>query len=274
MRSPWEEFAQKLGSRVARHIPLPWAQFVESRANLLHMLTRLDINCVLDVGANEGQFATTLWELGYTGWVVSFEPVPETFRLLQREAARHGRWRVFPFALGAGNGTLPLHVSDITVYSSFRSTRPSGLERFPDMRTTRLEPVEMRRLDDTLDECLAGIDSPRLYLKLDTQGFDLEVVRGGERTLERVLALQTEVSFQPIYDDMPDFTESIRALQQRGFDVVSFAPVTSDFDDLRAIEMDCILARPTPTPQTDRKILKTQESVCKIFIPEEIEVKS
>ena len=257
MRTPWQDLRRIFGFQAARHVSLEWAQWLESRVHLLHLMKRLDINCVLDVGANEGQFAATLWDLGFTGWIASFEPVPETFRLLKRAAAAHSQWRVFPFALGAENVNLPIHVSDISVYNSFRTTRQDGLDRFPDMRTKRIEPVEMRRLDDTLDECLAGIAEPRIYLKLDTQGFDLEVIRGGERTLERVLALQTEVSFKAIYDDMPDFIQSIRTLQQRGFDIVSFQPVSSELDELRAIEMDCIMARPAAG-----SVLREEQELC------------
>ena len=105
------------------------------------------------------------------------------------------------------------------------------------------ERVLVRRLDNVLDNCIAGISSPRIYLKLDTQGFDLEVVRGAESTLRRVLAVQTEVSFRGIYDGMADFSDAIREFRERGFEVVDFMPVSRDIDQLCAIEMDCILAR-------------------------------
>src|SRR5205814_5174916 len=99
----------------------------------------------------------------------------------------------------------------------------------------RTEEVEVRCLDTILATCLDGIQSPRIYLKMDTQGFDLEVVRGAESVLARIVALQTEVSFRSIYNEMPGFSESINELQIRGFDVVDFLSVASDGDGLCAI---------------------------------------
>jgi FkbM family methyltransferase len=232
-----------VGFQLVRRFPLEQVQWIQSRALLRHVLQQLDINCVLDVGANEGQFGVALRGVGYKGWILSFEPVPEVFRILQRTAEDDNRWRVFPFALGASNSKLEINVIADRVLSSFLQPRQDTLERFPENRVTRKESVDVRRLDDVFDECLAGIVAPRVYLKMDTQGFDLEVVRGGERTLERVLALQTEVSFQPIYERMPSFVNSIDALKTRGFDIVAFSPVSTDSDRVRAVEMDCVMAR-------------------------------
>jgi hypothetical protein len=102
--------------------------------------------------------------------------------------------------------------------------------------------VEVRRLDSILDECLAGIDSPRLYLKLDTQGFDLEAFRGAEGVLDKILAAQTEVSFVPLYEGMPGWADSLKEFESLGFSVVDFMPVTRVSGDLLMMEMDCILA--------------------------------
>jgi FkbM family methyltransferase len=239
----WEKLQRVLDSE-SSPIPLEWVQRVAAGAQLKHVLERLEIDCVLDIGANEGQFGTTLRQLGYEGWIVSFEPVSEVFQKLRATADNDERWRVFPYALGATNERKAINVVELSLMSSFLQPREDSLERFPFNRVERIEPVEIRRLDDVAERCFDGIESPRIYLKIDTQGFDLEVMRGGEETLRRVLAVQTEVSFQNVYEGMPSFLESIREFQARGFAVVGFAPVTSDVDEICAVEMDCILARP------------------------------
>jgi hypothetical protein len=101
----------------------------------------------------------------------------------------------------------------------------------------------IRRLDAVFDECMAGIPARRLYLKIDTQGFDLEVLRGADGVLANFQGAQTEVSFVPIYHQMPKYFESLRELESRGFSVVDFMPVLRANKGPLMMEMDCIMAR-------------------------------
>jgi hypothetical protein len=90
---------------------------------------------------------------------------------------------------------------------------------------------------------MAGIASRRLYLKLDTQGFDLQVARGADGVFAYFLAAQTEVSFIPVYEGTPGWMDSLQEFNSRGFNVVDFTPVVRMKGDLLMMEMDCILAR-------------------------------
>ncbi len=81
----------------------------------------------------------------------------------------------------------------------------------------------------------------RPYLKMDTQGFDLEVVRGATETLRVVPVLQTEVSVRPLYAGMPDYITSIRTLEERGFELSGLFPVVYD-TSFRVVEFDCVMA--------------------------------
>ena len=85
----------------------------------------------------------------------------------------------------------------------------------------------------------------RLYLKMDTQGYDLAVVEGAGATLGRVLALQTEVALQPLYQDMrTTLCNTVPELRKRGFEVTGLFPVTRDKKDgLQIIELDCVMIR-------------------------------
>ena len=210
------------GYRMLRICPSDRLRWLANRGVLRDVLVKLDINCVLDVGANRGRYGMALRGIGYKGWILSFEPIKANCKVLQDVAKRNGPWRVFQYALGAVNDRLLINVTERSVFSSFLTPREDSQRRFPQNRVERREEVELRRLDEILPTCLSGIVSPRIYLKMDTQGFDLEVVKGAESFLSRILALQTEVSFRSIYTGMPGFTESINELQVRGFDVVIF----------------------------------------------------
>jgi hypothetical protein len=89
---------------------------------------------------------------------------------------------------------------------------------------------------------LDRVAEPRPYLKLDTQGWDLEVIDGGPQTLPRVLALQTEVSCRAVYEGMPTMATSLDVLAAHGFAVSGLFPVTRDAD-LRVVELDCVAVR-------------------------------
>lgn len=231
------------GYKMLSMLPSDRLRWLANRGVLRDVFGKLAINCVLDVGANRGQYGSTLRGLGYKGWIVSFEPIKANFEVLENVAKRDNRWRVFRYALGAVNGRLLINVTEKSVFSSFLTPKEDSQKRFPQNRVERREEVEVRRLDGILAGCFSGIESSRIYLKMDTQGFDLEVVKGAECILARILALQTEVSFRSIYTGMPGFMESIKELQAKGFDVVDFLSVSSDVDGLCAIEMDCVMAR-------------------------------
>jgi hypothetical protein len=82
-----------------------------------------------------------------------------------------------------------------------------------------------------------------VLLKVDTQGFDLEVVEGAVKVLDRVRALQLEVPAKRVYDGMPPLPRTLERLDELGFEVTGMFPVTRDRDLLRVVEFDCVLRR-------------------------------
>jgi FkbM family methyltransferase len=227
-------------------VPYPPSDWVRSRNALRNLLTTFSIDCVFDVGANCGGYGNHLRDIGYKGWILSFEPVHATFLELEKQAASRPPWRIFPFALGATDGQTQININQCDLMTSFLT--PVGPSKeLPFNRTVGSETVELRRLDSIFTTCMEGISARNLYLKIDTQGFDIEVLRGAEGVLANFRAAQTELSFVPVYEGMPRYDQALKEFESRGFGVVDFLPVTRTEDDLRVIEMDCLLAR---IPQT------------------------
>lgn len=217
--------------------------------HLLRIFTALAINCVLDVGAHQGDFGQDLRRIGYRGHIVSFEPVARNFEGLSRAASGDPLCRIFPFALGERDGHADINVFSGSTFHSLLEPNDFGREAFGEkLALERTERIEIKRLDQVLESCLAGIPTPRLYLKMDTQGYDLAVVEGAGAALSRVLALQTEVALQPIYQDMrTTLCNMVPELQRRGFRVTGLFPVTRDkTDGLQIIELDCVMIRSRP----------------------------
>lgn len=212
--------------------------------HVLALLELYRVTCVVDVGANRGQYASALRRAGYAGHIVSFEPVPETFAQLRDAAAGDPRWTAHAYALGREDGETELHVVPGTLSSALPATR-FGARRYERLRRPRTETVPVRRLDGLLDEVLPPGDArSRPYLKLDTQGFDLEVFAGlGERARDFV-AMQSEVALVRIYEGMPRMPEALAAYEAAGFEVTGLYPVSRERRTARVLEFDCVMARP------------------------------
>lgn len=216
-------------------------------SHLRQLFARLGIDCVLDVGANQGQYGTMLRKSGYRGRIVSFEPVKESYAALKARAAGDPGWRTFNCALGAKAGESEIHVTRSSVFASFLDPSEFSKQKFPDaMPVTRSEKVRIRTLDQVFGEAVEGLRAPRVFLKMDTQGYDLEVFAGARRSLAEVRGLQTEISIQAIYEGMPDYLKSLDVYTKAGFVMSGLYPVSRDRETLALIELDCVMRRVKP----------------------------
>ncbi|MUL42886.1 FkbM family methyltransferase [Streptomonospora sp. PA3] len=206
------------------------------------------VNCVFDVGANVGQYARRLRKHGYTGRIVSFEPVSAIAEKLREAAADDPDWWVYPCALGREERVDTINVVQGSM-SSLLGPSEFGTRRYKRFRKTAAEEIAVRRLDAVMDEALKGIDDPRPYLKLDTQGYDLEAFAGaGARTADLV-GLQSEVALMQIYEGMPRMQEAITVYEDDGFEITGMFPVTREQATGRVLEFDCVMVRADSLPE-------------------------
>ena len=205
------------------------------------IVEKLKIDLVIDVGANRGQFARNLRSF-YRGEILSFEPVSSAFEQLAARASSDSNWHVHQYALGSHECTQTLNVSERTDFSSFLKANRYCGERFGVAALgTKEETVSVRRLDEVLDEIVPNIEGRLIFVKMDTQGYDIEVFKGLGNKVKQVMALQSEVSLISLYDGMPHWTECISTYESKGFGVAGMFPVT--WDSWRVIEYDCILIK-------------------------------
>lgn len=214
---------------------------------LMMLLRRLRIDCVLDVGANEGQFASFLRRAGFEGHIISFEPIPEIFARLERRMGSDPRWRGMNCALGDADGEAEINVTGSDAQaSSLLPLNEVGPQRWGDaLRVVRTVPIKVCRLDAVLDEVSAQVPAPRrIYLKMDTQGYDLKVVEGLGSRISEIAALQSEVSCTEFYEGMPRFTDALQRYLDLGYAIVGIFPLSRELDQLRVIEFDVMMMRP------------------------------
>ena len=213
--------------------------------HLYRLLPSLAVNCVIDVGAHYGEYATMLrHEIGYRGRIVSFEPVSDSFAKLQRAKGHDPLWRGERHALGSENSSLEINLFSASDLNSLRPLTAFASEWQSTATQVRgKETVSVKRLDDVIQRCTEGILNPRVFLKLDTQGYDLEVLKGATNSLEMIVGLQTEVATSPLYEGMPVFPEGVTAVTDLGFEVTGIFTVSRDADWIKAIEYDCVFRR-------------------------------
>lgn len=210
---------------------------------LKEMLDRHRIETVLDIGANIGGYGRDLRKIRYNGTIHSFEPVTAPFRILQAKAAGDPKWHVHQYAFGDSDTTAEINVMAGSELCSFLTPIGGG----PRMTVNATETVQVKRLDSFSEP----IDWSRTFIKIDTQGHDIAVMRGGAATLRKVPMIQSEVSFRPIYHGMPDFAQAIAHMKSLGFDVAGLFPVSYD-DHRRVIEFDCMAVNSALLGETPR----------------------
>ena len=223
-------------------VPLREMRERDFALHLGELLTQLEIDCVLDVGANVGQYHDFLRnKVLFEGPIVSFEPVNRHVALLKQRASDDPHWHIEPYALGATDGSLDINVMVSDQFSSFLEPDNSRVQEFDGLNVpSRTETVAVKTIDTVLPELRARLGFERPYLKLDTQGFDIEVLEGSRRSLSAIPALQSEASVIGIYKGMPGYVETIRYLGDKGFDITGLYPVSRD-RSLRLIEFDCVM---------------------------------
>lgn len=206
-----------------RQRKLPRAASDEDR--LQQLLARHGINLVIDVGANEGQYAERLRAAGYVSRIVSFEPGSQAHGVVSAAAADDPAWTVAPrMALGAADGTATLHLSRRSDMSSLKPMRDVTRETFPKAPMVAQETVEVRRLDHVFDTVVGARPEDRVYLKIDTQGSEAEILSGAGDVLRRIIGLQIEMSLVPLYEGEPGYLALLNQVHEMGFDLHFVVP--------------------------------------------------
>ncbi len=199
------------------------------------------INVVLDVGANTGQYAKHLREMGYRGKILSFEPLAEAFKLLEKASASDPSWEVYNFALGSEESESEIHVAESSPSSSLLVTNEKLVSMHPTSRIVEKEIVQVKRLDCLFEDmCPAGSN---VFLKIDTQGYEEEVLLGARDSLPRIDMIQVEMSFVPLYKGQTLFEELYRWICKHGYRLSCFEGAWWDQKTGDLMQVDGIFQR-------------------------------
>lgn len=192
------------------------------------------IKTFLDVGANQGQFGTDLRVAGYDKRLISFEPLSQAYSLLTDRAASDPNWLVAPrCAIGREEGQCVINVSENSFSSSLLPMKEVHALCAPSSGYVGEEQITVKPLSSILRSLnVSAVE--QLALKIDTQGYEAEVLAGAEAILPKVEVIFTEFSLLPLYDGAPEFQEMYNLLMNYGYRCVA---LSHEFSDPRSGEM-------------------------------------
>lgn len=203
------------------------------RHRIAHSLRSHGIDCVLDCGANEGQFGSYLrGQIGYRGDIVSFEPLPSAFAHLSVAASRDPKWQVHDFGLGDVDAAMLLNVAGNSMSSSLLEMADAHVAAAPESAVVGTVDVGIRRLDSV--PALVERLSRTTLLKVDAQGYETKVLDGCGAHLSRIGLLYLELSLVPLYEGEALIEDVIARLRHDGFRPVS---IDMSFGDPRTWDM-------------------------------------
>ncbi|MDO8291264.1 MAG: FkbM family methyltransferase [Gallionella sp.] len=207
-------------------------------------LQKFEIDLVLDVGANKGQFAFEIRQCGYAGKIVSFEPLSQAHSELLQSSAEDHMWNVYPrCALGDHNGAVEINIAGNSESSSILPMLESHRSVAPESAYQGKEIVAIKTLDAVAGQYLK--DARAAFLKIDTQGFEWQVLDGAHDTLPHIKGILVELSLVPLYEGQHLWREIIDRLEADGFTLWAFWPVFSDKVSGRTLQVDGVFYRST-----------------------------
>lgn len=232
VRTAVKSLFRSLGLKVQKFHPR-----YDETIRLVRLMQTSDVDLVFDVGASTGQFGVDLRREGYRGRIISFEPLSRSHAALSRLAARDPGWTVAPRgAVGASPGTTRINIAGNGDSSSILGMLDRHRDGLPGIDYVDSEDVAVTTLDSFIDQ--TGERCRNAALKLDTQGFEMEVLKGAERHLQELRMVYTELSLQPVYDGAPGFLEMFQFLTQRGFTCVSLTPAFVDTVNYEVLQVN------------------------------------
>ncbi|MEO1056380.1 MAG: FkbM family methyltransferase [Actinomycetota bacterium] len=209
----------------------------------MYWIERLGVDGLIDVGANAGQYVGWMRDRGYRGPILSLEPQPDAFEACKARWSDDPRWQGVCCAVGAEAGEMTLQVAGNSFSSSLLPMLQSHVDALPESAIVDTRNVPVRRLDEVVGSALGSAKA--LFLKIDTQGFELPVLQGADGILDRVVAVELELSLVPLYDGQELLPRVWSAVESMGFEPVWLEPGFADAASRRLLQADAIFARKT-----------------------------
>jgi FkbM family methyltransferase len=236
LKRPIKKLLHLFGIDVFWHIPRP-------RQAMWTLLELYNVDTIFDIGANDGVSGEYFRNMGFKHKIVSFEPVSRFYSQLEQKASRDKLWFCENVAVGDAEGELEINVSgESGGASSFLKMTDHIKHNAPQLNYTGRELVKVKTVDSVIDQYYPQGD--RLFLKLDVQGYEKNVLAGARNSLNRIVGLRIEMSIVKSYEDEPLMCDMLPFLNDLGFKLVSIENAWSNEVTQELYQIDGLLFRP------------------------------
>ena len=201
------------------------------------------IELIYDIGANTGQYAMEARRDGYNAQIVSFEPLPEAHAQLLINAKNDPQWIIHKrVALGASEGSAMINVSKNSYSSSILPMLSTHSSAVPESIYIGQIETEVATLDSIFNRYRTK--NEKTFVKIDTQGFETEVLKGAKESLPSITGVQLELSIVPLYEGQDLYRYFLDFFEKRGFLLWSILPGFGDSKTGQLLQFDAIFIRP------------------------------
>jgi FkbM family methyltransferase len=213
-----------------------------NNAQIVASMKEFGIDLILDVGANKGQFARSMRGAGYEDKIISFEPLTSAHSELVNSKKADNLWEVYPrTAIGDQNGEVVINIAGNSSSSSVLPMLDSHKNAAPNSAYVDSEKVHITTIDSIADDIFKEGKKP--FLKIDTQGFEWQVLDGAEQTLPKIQGVLLELSLIPLYDGQRLWLDLVNRLQEAGFTLWALQSGFTDSKNGRTYQVDGIFYR-------------------------------
>lgn len=185
----------------------------------MQIINNYKIDTLFDIGANCGQYSKNLREMGYNGKIISFEPLKSAFEKLEQVSSGDKKWIVNNYAMGDKNIKSVINVAGNSYSSSILDMLPNHLNSAPESRYINKQEIVIKKLDSIYSSFCSIKNS--VMVKIDTQGYEKNVLDGAAKSLKNIKIIQLEMSILPLYENEMLFIEMINYLDKKGFQLSS-----------------------------------------------------
>lgn len=236
-----QKILNKVGLQIKRY-PDP-IKLSPDMARRVKMLKYFKIDTILDIGANTGQFAVKMRKLGFRDKIISFEPLSNAFDQLKSNSLEDENWLISNYALGNEDAKSIINVSNNSQSSSILNMLPIHLSSAPSSEYIAREEIEVKKLDSIFNLFCKNTD--KIMMKIDTQGYEKNVIEGALESLKMIDIIQLEMSIVPLYENEMLFVEMINYLERNGFQLFALENGFSNPSSGRLLQVDGIFVKGT-----------------------------
>jgi len=211
---------------------------------LVLSLKENEIDFIFDIGANEGQFIKELRYYGYKDDVLSFEPYLEAHSRLMLNSAKDKKWNVYkPIAIGNKNSSNFMNISKNSVSSSILKIKKEHIDNAPESEIVNQQSIIEKKLENIFNELDLNLNNKKLFLKIDTQGYEFEVLKGAERILTQFKGVLVEVSLVELYEGQKNWLQIVEFMRTNGFHLWSVDRGFSNKKNGQTLQLDLCFFR-------------------------------